>query len=50
MAEPVSAHTQRFTRCTWSLDRDLAYARHYPAVSWHDSSSRDVEAATRTAS
>jgi V/A-type H+/Na+-transporting ATPase subunit A len=44
MAEPVSAHTQRFTRCTWSLDRDLAYARHYPAVSWHDSSSRDVEA------
>ena len=44
MAEPVTAHTQRFTRCTWSLDRDLAYARHYPAVSWHDSSSRDVEA------
>jgi V/A-type H+-transporting ATPase subunit A len=44
MAEPVSAHTRRFTRCTWSLDRELAYARHYPAVSWYDSSSRDVEA------
>jgi V/A-type H+-transporting ATPase subunit A len=27
----------------WSLDRDLAYARHYPAVSWRDSSARDVD-------
>jgi V/A-type H+-transporting ATPase subunit A len=44
LTEPVSAHTRRFTRCTWSLDRDLAYARHYPAVSWHDSASRDAEA------
>jgi V/A-type H+/Na+-transporting ATPase subunit A len=43
VTEPVSAHTRRFTRCTWSLDRDLAYARHYPAVSWRDSSSRDAE-------
>jgi V/A-type H+-transporting ATPase subunit A len=44
LTEPVSAHTRRFTRCTWSLDRELAYARHYPAVSWRDSSSRDAEA------
>jgi V/A-type H+-transporting ATPase subunit A len=44
MTEPVSAHTRRFVRCTWSLDADLAYARHYPAVSWRDSSSRDIEA------
>jgi V/A-type H+-transporting ATPase subunit A len=43
MSEPVSAHTRRFVRCTWSLDADLAYARHYPAVSWRDSSSRDAE-------
>jgi V/A-type H+/Na+-transporting ATPase subunit A len=43
MSEPVSAHTRRFVRCTWSLDRDLAYARHYPAVSWRDSWSRDSE-------
>lgn len=43
MAEPVSAHTRRFVRCTWSLDPDLAYARHYPAVSWRDSSSRDAD-------
>jgi V/A-type H+-transporting ATPase subunit A len=27
----------------WSLDPDLAYARHYPAVSWRDSSSRDAD-------
>ena len=44
LTEPVSAHTRRFTRCTWSLDRDLAYGRHYPAVSWRESSSRDAEA------
>lgn len=43
MAEPVSAHTRRFVRALWSLDTDLAYARHYPAVSWRDSSSRDAE-------
>ncbi len=43
MSEPVSAHTRRFVRCTWALDADLAYARHYPAVSWHESSSRDAE-------
>ena len=43
MTEPVSAHTRRFVRCAWSLDPDLAYARHYPAVSWRDSSSRDAE-------
>jgi V/A-type H+-transporting ATPase subunit A len=44
MTEPVSAHTRRFVRAVWSLDRDLAYARHYPAVSWRDSSCRDAEA------
>ncbi|MGZ4610154.1 MAG: V-type ATP synthase subunit A [Actinomycetes bacterium] len=43
MTEPVTAHTQRFVRCQWSLDRDLAYARHYPAVSWSASFGRDIE-------
>jgi V/A-type H+/Na+-transporting ATPase subunit A len=43
LTEPVTSHTRRFVRSVWSLDRDLAYARHYPAVSWHDSSSRDAE-------
>ena len=44
MTEPVTAYTQRFVRCLWSLDRDLAYARHYPAISWSGSFSRDVAA------
>ena len=44
VTEPVSAHTQRFVQAVWSLDRDLAYARHYPAVSWLNSFSRDADA------
>ncbi|MGO8958264.1 MAG: V-type ATP synthase subunit A [Streptosporangiaceae bacterium] len=44
MTEPVTAYTQRFVRCLWALDRDLAYARHYPAVSWAGSFSRDAAA------
>jgi V/A-type H+-transporting ATPase subunit A len=42
MTEPVTTHTQRFVRALWSLDRDMAYARHYPAVSWSGSFSRDA--------
>jgi V/A-type H+/Na+-transporting ATPase subunit A len=42
MTEPVTAHTQRFVRTLWTLDRDLAYARHYPAVGWTGSYCRDV--------
>jgi V/A-type H+/Na+-transporting ATPase subunit A len=41
--EPVTSHTTRFVRSLWSLDRDLAYARHYPAVGWSASFSRDAE-------
>ncbi|MFH8475750.1 V-type ATP synthase subunit A [Streptomyces sp. NPDC018000] len=44
MAEPVTAHTERFVRCLWMLDRELAYARHYPAISWAGSFSRDADA------
>jgi V/A-type H+-transporting ATPase subunit A len=43
MTEPVTAHTERFVRCLWTLDRELAYARHYPAVSWAGSFSRDAQ-------
>ncbi|HSR25759.1 MAG TPA: ATPase, partial [Candidatus Eisenbacteria bacterium] len=43
MTEPVTTHTHRFVRCLWSLDRELAYSRHYPAVSWRDSFSRDAD-------
>ncbi len=42
MTEPVTSHTEQFVRCLWSLDRDLAYARHYPAVTWRRSFSRDA--------
>ena len=41
--EPVTAHTQRFVRDLWNLDRELAYARHYPAVGWVGSFSRDAD-------
>jgi V/A-type H+-transporting ATPase subunit A len=41
MTEPVTSQTVRFVRCLWSLDRDLAYARHYPAVTWRHSFSLD---------
>jgi V/A-type H+-transporting ATPase subunit A len=44
MTEPVTAHTQRFVRTLWTLDRDLAYARHYPAVAWVGSYCRDSDA------
>lgn len=43
MTEPVTAHTERFVRCRWLLDRDLAYSRHYPAVSWSGSFAKDAE-------
>lgn len=42
VTEPVTANTQRFVRSVWSLDRELAYSRHYPAVSWNASFSRDA--------
>jgi V/A-type H+-transporting ATPase subunit A len=37
LTEPVSRHTQRFTRCFWALDRTLAHARRFPAVALRDS-------------
>jgi V/A-type H+/Na+-transporting ATPase subunit A len=36
-SEPVTQHTKRFIRCFWALDRELANARHYPAISWLES-------------
>ncbi|WP_020659023.1 V-type ATP synthase subunit A [Amycolatopsis benzoatilytica] len=44
LTEPVTTATERFVRCRWTLDPDLAYARHYPAVSWSGSFSRDAAA------
>jgi V/A-type H+/Na+-transporting ATPase subunit A len=42
-SEPVTQHTKRFIRCFWALDRELANARHYPAISWLDSYSEYAE-------
>ena len=33
-SEPVTQNTRRFVRCFWGLDKNLAYARHFPAISW----------------
>jgi len=42
-SEPVTQHTKRFIRCFWALDRHLANARHYPAISWLDSYSEYLD-------
>jgi V/A-type H+-transporting ATPase subunit A len=33
LTEPVTRHTQRFAQCFWTLDKSLAEARMFPAVS-----------------
>jgi V/A-type H+-transporting ATPase subunit A len=42
-SEPVTQHTKRFVRAFWALDKQLANARHYPAVSWIDSYSEYID-------
>jgi V/A-type H+-transporting ATPase subunit A len=42
-SEPVTQNTKRFVRCFWALDKNLAYARHYPAINWNDSYSEYVD-------
>ncbi len=42
-SEPVTQHTSRFIRCFWALDRELANARHYPAISWLNSYSEYLD-------
>ncbi len=44
LTEPVTRHTQRFTRTFWSLDRELAAARQFPAVNLRESYSDVPEA------
>ncbi len=46
-SEPVTMHTKRFVQCFWSLDKELAGARHFPAINYLDSYSfyRDKVAA-----
>ncbi|HQM49996.1 MAG TPA: V-type ATP synthase subunit A [Candidatus Hydrogenedentes bacterium] len=42
-SEPVTQHTKRFIRAFWALDKQLANARHFPAVSWLESYSEYIE-------
>jgi len=41
-SEPVTSHTKEIVRTFWALSKELADARHYPAVSWTESFSGDV--------
>ena len=41
-SEPVTQNTKRFVRCFWALDKNLAYARHYPAIQWLNSYSEYI--------
>lgn len=42
-SEPVTQNTRRFVRCFWALDKALAYARHYAAINWNQSTSEYVD-------
>lgn len=37
LTESVTRHTQRFTQCFWTLDKALAEARMFPAISLRES-------------
>jgi V/A-type H+-transporting ATPase subunit A len=34
-SDPVTQNTKRFVRSFWALDKNLAYARHFPAINWN---------------
>ena len=36
-SEPVTQNTKRVVSTFLALDKSLAYARHYPAINWHNS-------------
>ncbi|HAE61489.1 MAG TPA: V-type ATP synthase subunit A [Eubacteriaceae bacterium] len=36
-SEPVTENTKRYVNVFLALDKELAYARHYPAINWLDS-------------
>ncbi len=41
-SEPVTAHTKDIIQTFWALSKELADARHYPAIDWVDSFSEHV--------
>ncbi len=44
-SEPVTNHTKDIIQTFWALSKELADARHYPAISWSESFSGAVEEA-----
>lgn len=45
-SEPVTSHTKEIVRAFWALSKELADARHYPAIAWSDSFSGYIEDVT----
>ena len=43
ISEPVTQATLRIVKVFWSLDADLAYKRHFPAINWLTSYSLYVD-------
>lgn len=46
-SEPVTSHTKEIIQTFWALSKDLADARHYPAIDWLESFSGYVGAAAK---
>ncbi len=44
-SEPVTSHTKEIIQTFWALSKNLADARHYPAIDWVDSFSDHVNSA-----
>ena len=44
-SEPVTSHTKEIVQTFWALSKELADARHYPAIDWTDSFSEYVSTA-----
>jgi V/A-type H+-transporting ATPase subunit A len=46
-SEPVTSHTKEIIQTFWALSKELADARHYPAVDWLESFSGYVRSAAK---
>jgi V/A-type H+-transporting ATPase subunit A len=46
-SEPVTSHTKEIVRAFWALSKELADARHYPAIAWSDSFSGYIDDVAR---
>ncbi len=46
-SEPVTSHTKEIIQTFWALSKELADARHYPAIDWVSSFSGHVSSAAR---